>query len=131
MTCFWDGLIQSLDDKYYSLFNNNKPDVLTFIQYLKNNNILCYDIYCNNNILSIQFLNECKESINNYDINSSWNGYLCSTCDPFLILYSQLFKSNINHKYNGYEIKYDNFIYKENKTLYFESNISHFWFVNK
>ena len=88
MTCFWDGLINSLDNSNLYLFNNLKPSVSNFIQYLKDNNTLCHSINCNNYILSIKFLYECRDTINNYNINDSSNGYLCSTCDPFLILYS-------------------------------------------
>ncbi len=122
MTCFWDGLINGLDK------NIPKPTVTSFIQHLKNNNTLCYSVNCNGYILSIKFLYECKEAINNYNINDSNNGYLCSTCDPFLILYSQLYNVNINHKYNGIDILYNN--YDSKKTIYFESNLGHFWFVN-
>ena len=129
MTCFWDGLIQSLDQNYLYLFNNSKPNVNTFIQYLKDNNILCSNVNCNNYILSIKFLYECFDTIKNYDINDSCNGYLCSTCDPFLILYSQLFNININHNYNGNNILYKNYNNKDNIIKYFESNIGHFWFI--
>ncbi len=123
MTCFWDGLINGLDN------NISKHTVSSFIQHLKNNNTLCHRVNCNGYILSIKFLYECKEAIDNYNINESSNGYLCSTCDPFLILYSQLYNVNINHKYNGVEILYNN--YDGKKTIYFESNSGHFWFQKK
>jgi len=53
MTCFWDGLINGLDN------NISKSTVSSFIQYLKNNNILCHSVNCNGYILSIKFLYEC------------------------------------------------------------------------
>ncbi len=71
MTCFWDGLINSLDNNNLYLFNNIKPTVSTFIQYLKDNNTLGYNVNCNNYILSIKFLYECRNAINDYDINTS------------------------------------------------------------
>jgi len=64
MTCFWDGLINGL-------YTNIKPTVSTFIQYLKDNNTLGYNVNCNNYILSIKFLYECRDAINDYDINTS------------------------------------------------------------
>ena len=71
MTCFWNGLIQSLDQNNLYLFNNNIPTVNIFIQFLKDNNKLCYYVNCNDYILSIKFLYECKDTINNYNIDKN------------------------------------------------------------
>ena len=53
MTCFWDGLINGLDN------NISRLSVSSFIQHLKDNNILCHSVNCNGYILSIKFLYEC------------------------------------------------------------------------
>lgn len=41
------------------------------------------------------------------------NGYDCSSCDPLLLLVSQLFVVNIVHNFNGANIEYMN----ENATI--------------
>ena len=35
-----------------------------------------------------------KEHIKEYNQNTISQGYLCSTCDPFLLLLSELFKNH-------------------------------------
>ncbi len=115
MTCFWDGLINNLTDDNYKMINiNYKLTIENFINILKSKNKITKDITWNNNILNQKELEENKQSIDNYDIKDYTNGYLCSTCDPFLLLYSDIFCVNIIHKYNGNDMIYVNI---NNKTL--------------
>ena len=48
------------------------------------------------------FFNKKTSGVTRINVKSIRNGYLCSTCDPFLCLVCQLFKLNICHNYNGY-----------------------------
>jgi hypothetical protein len=128
MTCFWNGILESLyinDIEMIKFYN--KPNIKELINYLKNNNKLVLNVVWNNFILSNKELYENKISIDNYDINTRNNGYLCSTCDPFLLLVSELFQVDIIHKYNGIEIIYKNIKNLNKKIFNFESNINHFW----
>lgn len=107
MTCVWKGLLNCLtinDFKQYKIYK--KPTEYTFVNFLKSRNQLCIDVTWNDEQLSEQFLTECFKSVAMLKTNSIQNGYWCSTCDPFLILVSQLFKINIRHKYCGIDIYY-------------------------
>lgn len=130
MTCFWDSLINHIHtEDFTNLFNyaySLKPRPAEFITLLKNNNIKTSNIFWNNEILSEQLLNENYEAISNLDINLINNGYLCSCCDPFLLLICELFKVSINHNYNGTQITYFN-KKKTNYTMNFNNNLTHFY----
>lgn len=55
--------------------------------------------------------------------NDANNGYLCSSCEPVMLLTCYLFNVNINHNYNNHLMKYQT---KEaTRTLTFRSNRSH------
>ena len=126
MTCFWQGLINSLDTKdFIKVGYKNKPNEIKYVELLKLNNKLCENVTWQSTILTKQFLQESFEAIKNLNISSIRNGYLCSTCDPFLILVSEIFKVNINHNYNNIIINYT--IKNSRKTLNFKSNKSHFF----
>jgi hypothetical protein len=71
MTCFWDGLINSLDIKELKYINlNQKPKVIDFIKILKYNNKKTNNITWNDYLLNNIELDENFQSIENYDINS-------------------------------------------------------------
>ena len=78
-------------------------------------------------ILEYQFLEECKRAVDELDIKSIHNGYLCSTCDPYLILVSDIFNVNIQHKYLNSTIEYKNIKNNNNnRSIYVKSNQGHF-----
>ena len=54
--------------------------------------------------LSVIEMKENYNAIKNYNINKINNGHLCSTCDYFLLLISEIFEVNINHNYIKYKI---------------------------
>lgn len=125
MTCFWKGLLQCLhNDDFYNLGINRKPNEKSFVEFLKSKNLICNNILWNSEILKEQFLKECFEAIKQFNVRTIYNGYFCSTCDPFLILVSEIFKVNINHNYCGNIIIYNNKNAK--KTIKVKSNSSHF-----
>ena len=120
MTCFWDGLRKGLQ---LDISNND------FINYLKQSNKLeeKSNILWNDIEFSKKQLQENYQHISDYDINTIYNGYDCSICDPFIILICDLYKVNINHNFNGYIMKYthSNETYK---TIHFHSDKGHFSF---
>lgn len=130
MTCFWDGLIKGLVKADYKKTGIKKPfkSADSIFGYLKKNNQLTYDVkyqigdqYVE---LSDQQLKENYNHIKNYKF--SRDGYICSTCEPFLLLIVQLFKVRIVHEgiYHKSVYSCENY----NRTLWFSSDISHFWF---
>ncbi len=72
---------------------------------------------------------ENMERINELELEEIENGYLCSCCDPVLLLVSELYKTNIDHDYNGHIMKYR--VDKPVKKLYFKSDYGHFWSISK
>ena len=126
MTCFWDGIYRKLTDEDMKLINSNKKiNIKEFINLLKNNNKICNEVKWQSEYMSELLLKENFKMIQEYDINNINNGYLCSTCDPFIILICEIFKVNINHNYNNIIINYT--IKNSRKTLNFKSNKSHFF----
>lgn len=96
MTCVWQGLIKALDLK-------TKPDA--FVKYCKSHNTPVRNIQVNGQVLTESQIRENQQHIEN--INNIENGYLCSACDPILILVAHLFNTIIIHQFNGTIIQYE------------------------
>jgi hypothetical protein len=130
MTCFWKGILKGLhrDDFEYvtKMKNCRKPTIKEFIIFLKNSNLMTKNIDWNNSKLSNMELQENMHAIKTFNINSINNGYACSTCDPFLLLISEIFCVNINHYYLNRIMKYEN-KKRPRKIITFRSNYGHFW----
>lgn len=122
MTCFWTGILSALTIEDFSNIQiNTKPHIKQFIEILKNKNIPTTDILWQNILLTKQQLDENMEHIKSFDTNSINSGYLCSTCDPFLLLIATIFKVNINHRYNNHLIIYKHKMVGGEKFLEFSS----------
>ena len=96
MACFWEGIRSSLskDDKNkLGITDNTIPNLITT---LKNNNTLDIKVLWQNKALTKKEQEENYTHIKDYNIDSHRNGYLCSTCDPFLILLCNTLNVNIN-----------------------------------
>jgi len=127
MTCFWDGILSSLDNHDLKLIDISiKPPILQFINTLKNKNTKTNHILWNNNQITSKQLIENFTHVKDFSTSNINNGYLCSTFEPFLFLIAQLFSIDIIHNYNGNIIKYTN-IEKSRKTVKYKSNTGHFW----
>ena len=137
MTCFWDGLLKSLQDSDFSDFTKKKPkNNLELITFLQKHNVKANNVLWNNEKLSEKtpkIIEEHYQAVKEFDKNKISQGYLCSCCDFFLLLICQLFKLNIIHKYDNHTINYSYENKDKNKinTLYFENNKGHFWFVKR
>ena len=131
MSCFWKGLLISLNNKdlkYFKIESKSVKDknIKQFIKQLKILNTKTINMTCNCIILSDKQLQENYDHIKNYDINSFNDGYYCSCSDPFLFLLSYLLHVNILHDYDGNIIKYGINSNKQSRTLKFNSNTEHF-----
>ena len=127
MTCFWDGILQSLNNNDFNLIGvPNKPNNRQFVQILKNKNTKTLHMKWNGQLISKNEINENVEAINCYNANTMNGGYMCSVSEPFLFLVSYLFKVKIIHRYCGIDMVYEpNCTYR--KTLYYASDRGHFW----
>ena len=126
MSCFWDSLVQSISQEDKTVFFDNNLNLTHFVTILKNNNILTHNIIWNNQTLTEQLLKENKEAIDTYDINTIYNGYYCSTCDPFLLLLSEFLLIEIQHNYNNNLMIYKN-TKKNRYIIKIQSNNDHCW----
>jgi len=126
MTCFWDGIIRDLTQEDLQLLNSNKNiNNKDFILLLKKNNKICENVKWQEEQLNIELLKENYDMIKNYNEKNINQGYDCSSCDPFIILLSELFKMNIHYNFNGNTIKYT--YIEPRKTINYKSNQSHFY----
>ena len=126
MTCFWDGILHNLtNDDFQRVFKVNKPSNKGLVVLLKENNSKeTKSIKWNGTSLRDQEVEENYEHIKDFNVKSISGGYLCSTCDPFLILVCKLFNVNINHNYCGNMMKYE--VPNPIRTLNFSSDRGHF-----
>jgi len=101
MSCFWDSLIQSISNEDKMTFFNNNLNPIDFAKTLKQKNTLTLNVTWNTENLTTQFLDENKQAIDSYDTNTIYNGYYCSSCEPFLFLLCELLNIEIQHNYNN------------------------------
>lgn len=104
MSCVWDSLLTGLRKGKIKL--NFKTDPVKLIMYLKENNQITKNITVNNEKLTTKQLEENKEAIKELNKKVASNGYWCSTCDPVLILFCEIFRVSIIHTYLSSTIKY-------------------------
>jgi hypothetical protein len=131
MTCFWNGILSILPlghiNKTLKINLDIKPSPNDFVILLKNNAIMSVDVKWNNEPLTQKLMEENLEWVSNYKVECIYQGHDCSTCDPFLLLISQLFCVDIQHNYNGKYITYTNSKNLNGLILNFMSNTGHFW----
>ena len=126
MTCFWDGILQALDNSDFQVVGcNNRLNRQQLINLLKTKNVEIQDVTWNGMKLTPQEIKEHYEAIKSYDINKINNGHLCSSCDSFLLLICQVLKVDISHRYLNTMISYK-YSGKARKVLKFKSNRGHF-----
>lgn len=134
MTCFWNGLLSRLSineiNDCLHVRLGDKPHPSDFVHLLQKNIVRTIDVTCGENgdtQLSNKLLDENYEWIINYDVAKIYDGHDCSTCDPFLLLVSQLFTIDIYHNYDKCFVKYVNIKNKSGRILSLSSNRGHLW----
>ena len=114
-------------DDFNYINEPSKPNIKNFIELLKRNNIDTKNVLWQNTKLTPKQLEENKEHIRDFNIENINSGYLCSICDPFLLLIACIFKVNIEHSYNNVKIDYTHEGEYRKKSLKFSSDTGHFW----
>ena len=125
MTCVWTGLMQGLTANDKKMIGTNSA--VNFVKWLKQKNCKTTDVKWNGQNLTSLQLKENMEAIKELKINTIQRGYFCSTFEPFIFLYAQLFTVNVSHNYMGHMMKYTN--YKAKRTVYLTSSAGHLSFV--
>jgi len=72
MTCFWDGILSSLDENDFQIVNEKKYDnVKHFIDLMKRLNRKTDNVRWNNELLTVKQLDENYIAIEAYDKNTA------------------------------------------------------------
>tara|TARA_B100000900_G_C20572030_1_gene713628 strand:+ start:115 stop:498 length:384 start_codon:yes stop_codon:yes gene_type:complete len=124
MSCFWDNILISLNDEDYNYIGLSKMNNYNFIRFLKNMNEEVNEVLWNDIKLTDKQIEENLIHIDDYPVKEIENGYLCSICDPFLLLICHLFRVNIEHIFLDTKQMYT--IRDARRTIQFKSNESHF-----
>lgn len=130
MTCFWDGIMNSLGNDDRELLGLRDRSIYSLIDILKNKNCKTTNLKWQGKVLSNNEINQNIEHIKNYNKNIAPNGYLCSTCDPFLALLSYILNKVIVFNYCGHKIEFEP-INSKPQRYYYRCNTGHFWFHSK
>ena len=91
MTCFWDGILNSLDKEDRSIIGLKTNNVCNLIDKLKAINCSTKNMKWQNKLITENQIKENMIHIETYNKNNASNGYQCSTCDPFLFLLAFIF----------------------------------------
>lgn len=104
MSCFWDGLIQSLPASYFTsrgLVAEGKPSPEILAKWMQEHNRPTTSILLNGGELTSKQVLENLEWVRSYNPAQVGSGYYCGTADPFLLLFAELFNCSIEHKYRA------------------------------
>jgi len=124
MSCVWNSLLTGL--RRGEIKHDFKARPIELIMHLKENNKLTEHITVNEEEPTEKQLEENKEAIKELNKKIVSTGYWCSTCDPVLILFCEIFSVNINHTYLSSVIKYNHSAPKF--TICLSSNKGHMTF---
>ena len=100
----WKGLWTCLTPRQRHRVGHN---LVQLPQYLKRRNRVVMECRVNGEVLTPKQMKENLEAVREYDLRTVSHGYLCSCCDPFLILFCAEFHINLEHEYMGHMIRYD------------------------
>lgn len=125
MTCFWTGLMKCLTPADYQFLRVPQPlSELEFVTRLKRQNKPPTSVIWQQQRMSTQLIQESTAAVAAFDASTINRGYWCSTCDPFILLTSELFRVNIHHRFCSHLITYT--VSNARKTLYVTSDTGHF-----
>jgi hypothetical protein len=122
MSCVWIGIADELRSTLGIKITKEK-----LYKKIKEKNTKTNNMLWNNEKLSETNLNENYQHIE--ALNGLTGGYLCSACDPLLLLIGQIYKISIQHQYCDTIIEYTNTT--SNKKMVVFSNNHHFWSEKK
>ena len=127
MSCFWDGIAQSLTPDELARTGSAPTAVKSWLQ---RNNKLPRRCRWQGETIREQDLRDMQTWVAN-DTTPVYAGHDTSTMDPYLCLLCDLLGVNVEHNYNGAVIRYK-FAQPDGhaptaRTLRFKSDRGHFW----
>lgn len=137
MTCFWDGIIQTLNAKDYEMLGITKHR--NHMENIKNVIVACKNKSPDHEFvvewqgieLRPKEVEEIKEAIKDYNIGCISQGHWTGVCDPFLCFISSFLKHKIIFRY-----MMNNIVMSPNdattirKEVNYTANRGHFKFSN-
>lgn len=115
MSCFWDSLSDAIMHpklaeyrKKYNIQDNKHLHPKAVAKFFKQHNIPTPNTEWQNTKITMKQMKENYEAIHSYNLKTVSDGYLCSTCEPFLYLFAELFEITIEHQYMRSLITYTN-----------------------
>ena len=126
MTCFWDGIIKSLDKEDCDLLGLKDRNLYTLIDQLKTLNCPTIDMKWQNGPITASQIDENMAHIKDYQRSSAPQGYLWTSFDPFLFLLSFLLNKPVHMDCCGSAIKYEPKTHTKTPLKY-RCNRGHFW----
>lgn len=134
MTCFWNAIISSMNIKVFAeifeVNNTRRINPKQMVSFFKKHSKATKNVTWNGKKLRDQEIKENMQWIKELNINSIGSGHDCSISNPFLTLFCELFRVNIDHQYLNNTIQY-RYVGNNHRgiTLRFRSNRGHFSFV--
>ena len=122
MACFWIAIEQATRPLVPET-PKRKPEEMAILVQARNQKTPVVQV--NGVSLTEQAQTENLKHCEDYNIETVYNGYDCSTSDPFLCLIAHLFNVDIHHTYMSTEIKYT--VPTPSCIIRFRSNRGHFW----
>lgn len=135
MTCFWDAIIQSMSAEDLKILGfQRRPYAADFAKRLIKRNVKAENVeWCGEKLRELD-LDHAFEGVRDLDIKYINQGYLCGSCDHFLLLVCELLKCRI--EYLVYDAMYTgtktNIVYeyvgdgRRSSLLRFTNNRGHF-----
>ena len=126
MTCVPDSLINKLKSEEYKIIGFSKrPSAKQFMGKMKEYNRKTPNVTWQNDKLTEKQQEGNMERIDNIEVNQIGSGYLCSSFDPLLFLYCELFNVSIDCNFTGTLIKYKN-VSRSDRVIHYSCSSSHF-----
>lgn len=127
MACFWNGLLATLTPHERThIFRGTPASPAALARWLKSRNTSTHGVTVNGEALSAKAIEENLEAVRCYH-GRVHEGYLCSTADPFLLLFAFVMRVTVEHQYMGHLIRYH--YPSATRTVRLASNSGHLWHV--
>ena len=123
MSCFWDGLLSALTDKELASVGIVRSST-ELICALQKRNVITVGVTWQGTFLNNKALMENYAHVKSYDGKTYRDGYLTSACDPFMLLFCEIFRLKIEFMYDNHKINMSHA--NPLRTVKFKANRKHF-----